>query len=105
MPTDKFDKYKRKVPTEIDAEEMIFSAALQTELAAINAVAVVTIDGATIRDGDYVRRTPTGEPGEYKYRVFPKVEFVDGDQCVLAAQVIKNSEELKCMRVASEHAS
>jgi Xaa-Pro aminopeptidase len=37
--------------------------------------------------------------------VFPKVEFVDGDQCVLAAQVVKNSEELKCMRVASEHAS
>jgi Xaa-Pro aminopeptidase len=37
--------------------------------------------------------------------VFPKAEFVDGDQCVLAAQVIKNSEELKCMRVASEHAA
>ena len=37
--------------------------------------------------------------------VLPKVEFVDGDQCVLAAQVVKNSEELKCMRVASEHAS
>lgn len=37
--------------------------------------------------------------------VFPKVEFVDGDQCVLAAQVIKNSEELKCMRVASENAA
>jgi len=37
--------------------------------------------------------------------VFPKVEFVDGDQCTLAAQVIKNSEELKCMRTASEHAS
>jgi Xaa-Pro dipeptidase len=37
--------------------------------------------------------------------VFPKIEFVDGDQCVLAAQVIKNSEELKCMRVASQHAS
>jgi Xaa-Pro aminopeptidase len=36
---------------------------------------------------------------------FPKAEFVDGDQCVLAAQVIKNSEELKCMRVASEHAA
>lgn len=37
--------------------------------------------------------------------IFPKVEFVDGDQCVLAAQVVKNSEELKCMRIASEHAS
>ncbi len=37
--------------------------------------------------------------------IFPKIEFVDGDQCVLAAQVVKNSEELKCMRVASEHAS
>jgi len=37
--------------------------------------------------------------------VFPKAEFVDGDQCVLAAQVVKNSEELKCMRVASEHAA
>ena len=37
--------------------------------------------------------------------VLPKVEFVDGDQCVLAAQVVKNSEELKCMRVASEHAA
>ncbi len=36
---------------------------------------------------------------------FPKIEFVDGDQCVLAAQVVKNSEELKCMKVASQHAS
>ena len=36
---------------------------------------------------------------------FPKAEFVDGDQCVLAAQVEKNSEEIKCMRVASQHAA
>ena len=37
--------------------------------------------------------------------LLPKAEFVDGDQCVLAAQAVKNSEELKCMRVASQHAS
>jgi Xaa-Pro aminopeptidase len=36
---------------------------------------------------------------------FPKAEFVDGDQCVLAAQAEKNSEEIKCMRVASQQAS
>lgn len=35
----------------------------------------------------------------------PKVQFVDGDQCVLAASAVKNSEEIKCMRVASQHAS
>ena len=33
---------------------------------------------------------------------FPKAEFVNGDHCVLDAQVIKNSEEIKCMRISSE---
>jgi Xaa-Pro aminopeptidase len=33
---------------------------------------------------------------------FPKAEFVNGDHCVLDAQVIKNSEEIKCMRLSSE---
>lgn len=35
---------------------------------------------------------------------FPKAEFVNGDHCVLDAQVIKNSEEIKCMRAASQMA-
>ena len=33
---------------------------------------------------------------------FPNAEFVNGDHCVLDAQVIKNSEEIKCMRKSSE---
>ena len=33
---------------------------------------------------------------------FPKAEFVNGDHCVLDAQVIKNSEEIKCMRASSQ---
>ncbi len=36
---------------------------------------------------------------------FPKVEFVNGDLCVLDAQVIKNSEEIKCMRMSSQLAT
>jgi Xaa-Pro aminopeptidase len=36
---------------------------------------------------------------------FPKAQFVNGDHCVLDAQVLKNSEEIKCMRVASQMAS
>lgn len=36
---------------------------------------------------------------------FPKAEFVNGDHCVLDAQVVKNSEEIKCMRVSSQIAS
>ncbi|MFC1976803.1 M24 family metallopeptidase [Chloroflexota bacterium] len=36
---------------------------------------------------------------------FPKAEFVNGDHCVLDAQVIKNSEEIKCMRVSSQLAA
>jgi Xaa-Pro dipeptidase len=35
----------------------------------------------------------------------PDIEFVDGDQCVLQAEVIKNSEEIKCMRQSSQLAS
>jgi Xaa-Pro dipeptidase len=35
---------------------------------------------------------------------FPNAEFVDGDQCVLSASVIKNSEEIKCMRMSSQMA-
>jgi Xaa-Pro aminopeptidase len=35
---------------------------------------------------------------------FPKVEWVDGDKCVLDAQVIKNSEEIKLMRASSRQA-
>ncbi|MBW2340820.1 MAG: aminopeptidase P family protein [Deltaproteobacteria bacterium] len=35
---------------------------------------------------------------------FPKAEFVNGDHCVLDAQVIKNSEEIKLMRASSQHA-
>jgi Xaa-Pro dipeptidase len=37
--------------------------------------------------------------------VFPKAEFVNGDHCVLDAQVVKNSEEIKCMRVSSQLAA
>ncbi len=33
---------------------------------------------------------------------FPKAEFVNGDHCVLDAQVVKNSEEIKCMRASSQ---
>ena len=36
---------------------------------------------------------------------FPKVEFVNGDHCVLDAQVEKSSEEIKLMRIASQNAS
>ena len=36
--------------------------------------------------------------------LLPGVEFVDGDRCVLDAQVIKNSEEIKLMRQASRQA-
>ncbi len=36
---------------------------------------------------------------------FPKAEFVNGDHCVLDAQVIKNSEEIKCMRLSSQLAT
>ena len=36
---------------------------------------------------------------------FPKAEFVNGDHCVLDAQVIKNSEEIKCMRISSQLAA
>jgi Xaa-Pro aminopeptidase len=36
---------------------------------------------------------------------FPKAQFVNGDHCVMDAQVVKNSEEIKCMRVASQLAS
>ena len=35
---------------------------------------------------------------------FPKADFVNGDHCVLDAQVIKNSEEIKCMRASSQMA-
>jgi Xaa-Pro aminopeptidase len=34
--------------------------------------------------------------------VLPKAELVNGDHCVLDAQVVKNSEEIKCMRLASQ---
>lgn len=36
---------------------------------------------------------------------FPKAQFVNGDHCVMDAQVVKNSEEIKCMRLASQLAS
>jgi Xaa-Pro aminopeptidase len=36
---------------------------------------------------------------------FPKADFTNGDHCVLDAQVIKNSEEIKCMRVSSQMAA
>ncbi len=36
---------------------------------------------------------------------FPKAKFVNGDHCVLDAQVIKNSEEIKCMRISSQLAT
>jgi Xaa-Pro aminopeptidase len=36
---------------------------------------------------------------------FPQAEFVNGDHCVLDAQVIKNSEEIKCMRISSQLAA
>jgi len=36
---------------------------------------------------------------------FPKAEFVNGDHCVLDAQLVKNSEEIKCMRVSSQMAT
>jgi len=36
---------------------------------------------------------------------FQKAEFVNGDHCVLDAQVIKNTEEIKCMRLSSQIAS
>lgn len=35
---------------------------------------------------------------------FPRAEFVNGDHCVLDAQVIKNSEEIKLMRASSQNA-
>lgn len=35
---------------------------------------------------------------------FPKAKFVNGDHCVLDAQVIKNSEEIKLMRASSQMA-
>jgi Xaa-Pro aminopeptidase len=34
--------------------------------------------------------------------MFPKAEFVNGDHCVLEAQVIKNSEEITLMRQSSQ---
>lgn len=34
--------------------------------------------------------------------MFPRAEFVNGDHCVLEAQVIKNSEEIKLMRQSSK---
>ena len=37
--------------------------------------------------------------------MFPQAEFVNGDHCVLDAQVVKNSEEIKCMRVSSQMAA
>jgi Xaa-Pro aminopeptidase len=36
---------------------------------------------------------------------FPQAEFVNGDHCVLEASAVKNSEEIKCMRVASQMAA
>ena len=36
---------------------------------------------------------------------FPKARFVDGDHCAMTAQVVKNSEEIKCMRQASQLAA
>ncbi len=36
---------------------------------------------------------------------FPKADFVNGDHCVLDAQVVKNSEEIKCMRASSQMAA
>ena len=36
---------------------------------------------------------------------FPKADFINGDHCVLDAQAIKNSEEIKCMRVSSQMAA
>jgi len=33
---------------------------------------------------------------------FPKAEFVDGDRCMQDAQMIKNSEEIKCLRMSSQ---
>jgi Xaa-Pro aminopeptidase len=38
-------------------------------------------------------------------KAFPKAEFVNGDHCVLDAQVIKNSEEIKLLRQSSQLAS
>lgn len=34
-------------------------------------------------------------------KAFPKAEIVDGDECVIEAKAIKNSEEIKLMRVSS----
>jgi Xaa-Pro aminopeptidase len=36
---------------------------------------------------------------------FPEAQFVNGDHCVLEASAIKNGEEIKCMRVASQMAA
>lgn len=36
---------------------------------------------------------------------FPRAEFVNGDHCILDAQLIKNSEEIKCMRSSSQMAA
>lgn len=36
---------------------------------------------------------------------FPRAAFVNGDHCVLEASAVKNSEEIKCMRVASQMAA
>lgn len=36
---------------------------------------------------------------------FPRATFVNGDHCVLEASAVKNSEEIKCMRVASQMAA
>jgi Xaa-Pro aminopeptidase len=36
---------------------------------------------------------------------FPQAQFVNGDHCVLEASAVKNGEEIKCMRVASQMAA
>jgi Xaa-Pro aminopeptidase len=36
---------------------------------------------------------------------FPEARFVNGDHCVLEASAVKNGEEIKCMRVASQMAA
>ena len=36
---------------------------------------------------------------------FPEAQFVNGDHCVLEASAVKNGEEIKCMRVASQMAA
>lgn len=73
MPT--YENFKRQVPTQIAARQVNFPAALKTALQAIGAVALLLDDGTTVRDGDYIERVESSEPGDYKYKVIPKAVF------------------------------